>query len=135
MATVLAASDTVASTYQGFLDNTNTPFGQPVAGSTPLQSASATRTSPGTSPLVYTPGTSTNLVPGGTPFSMTEVLSYTFTLAAGSGQASANTSASTTANPVATPAPAGVVLALAGLPILGMGAWLRRRRQPGLATV
>ncbi len=29
-----------------------------------------------------------------------------------------------------TPAPAGLVLALSGLPFLGFGAWLRRRRKP-----
>lgn len=31
---------------------------------------------------------------------------------------------------IATPAPAGLVLALSGTPLLGFGAWLRRRRNP-----
>jgi hypothetical protein len=76
---------------------------------------------------VFTPGTATNnLVPGGAPFSITEVLTFTFTLDAGSGQTSANVSASTVAT---APAPAGLVLALTGVPVLGIGSWLRRRRQ------
>jgi len=120
------ATQSVLSTYQGFLDNTNALFGQPGAGSTPIQTASASSNSPGTTPLVFSPGTSTNnTVPGGTPFSMTDVLTFNFTLGAGSGQATANVSASTVAS---VPAPAGVVLALVSAPFLGIGAWLRRRR-------
>jgi len=122
-----AATQSVTATYQGFLDNTNTLFGQPVAGSTSVQTASASRNSVGTSSLVFSPGTSVNNnVPGGTPFSMTDVLTFTFTLSAGSGQASANVSASTVAS---VPAPAGLVLALTGAPVFGIGAWVRRRRQ------
>jgi len=122
-----SATQSVSVTYQGFLDNTNALFGQPGAGSTPIQTASASRTSPGTSPLVFSPGTATNSgVPGGTPFSITDVLAFTFTLGAGSGQTTANVSASTVA---AVPAPAGLVLVVAGLPFLGIGTWLRRRQQ------
>jgi hypothetical protein len=33
----------------------------------------------------------------------------------------------------ATPAPAGLVLALSGMPVLGLGQWLRRRRAPTAA--
>jgi hypothetical protein len=125
--TNLSATQSVTATYQGFLDNTNTLFGQPAGGSTPIQTASASRTTVGTTSLVYSPGTSVNTsVPGGTPFSMTDVLEFTFTLDAGSGQTTANVSASTVAS---VPAPAGLVLALSGLPILGIGTWLRRRRQ------
>jgi len=121
------ATQAVTSTYQGFLDNTNTLFGKPVAGSTPLQTASASRTSPGTSSLVFSPGTSVNpTTPGGTPFSMTDVLSFTFALDAGSGQTTANVSASTVAS---VPEPASVVVALTGLPVLALGFWVRRRRQ------
>jgi len=121
------ATQSVAATYQGFLDNTNTLFGLPGAGSTPIQNANASRTTVGTSPLVFSPGTSVNTtVPGGTPFSITDVLTFTFTLSAGSGQTTANVSASTVAS---VPAPAGLVLALSGLPVLGIGTWLRRRRQ------
>jgi len=121
------ATQTISATYQGFLDNTNTIFGQPVAGSTPIQTASTTQSSAGTAPLVFSPGASVNnLVPGGTPFSITDVLSFTFMLSAGSGQATANVSASTVAS---VPVPAGVVLALTGIPCLSVGTWLRRRRQ------
>jgi len=120
-----SATQTITATYQGFLDNTNALFGKPAAGSTPIQTASTTQSAVGTKSLVFSPATSSSLVPGGTPFSMTDVLEFTFTLSAGSGQASANVSASTVAS---VPAPAGVVLALTGLPILGIGNWLRRRR-------
>jgi hypothetical protein len=125
--TNLTPTLTVVSTYQGFLDNTDTLFGTPVAGSTPIQTASATLTSPGTAPLVYSPGTSQNVtVPGGTPFSMTDDLTFKFTLDAGSGPDSANASASTVAY---LPGPAGFGLALAALPCLGIGQWLRRRKR------
>lgn len=124
----LSASQSVAVDYQGFLDNSNTLFGQPVAGSTPTISDSATRTTVGTTSLDL--GNSVNpLVPGitaGSKFSMTDVLVFTFTVDAGSGQTAANISASSVAS---VPAPAGLVLALTGLPALGIGGWLRRRRQ------
>jgi hypothetical protein len=122
-----AAKTSVASTYQGFLDNTDTLFGMPVAGSTPLQSASQIKTGVGTAPLVFSPAEAVNMVPAGTPFSLTDVLTFTFTLDPGSGQDTANVSASTVAAVV--PVPAGVILALTGLPVLGAGAWLRRRRK------
>src|SRR5262249_29031417 len=123
--------NSVTATYQGFLDNTNTLFGQPGAGGTPLQTASAAAAPPNSIPLVFSPGTSVNLnVPGGIPFSMTDVLTFTFTALKNSGQDTANVSASTvTPAAVAVPAPAGVVLALTGLPVLGLGTWLRRRWQ------
>jgi len=118
--------NSVTSTYQGFLDNTNTLFGQPVAGSTPLQSATANGSgNPNLStPLVFGPGTVNAFAPGGVPFSMTDVLTFSFTTVAGSGQDTANVAASTVAS---VPAPAGLFLVIAGLPCLGAGAWLRRR--------
>jgi len=125
--TNLSATQSVAITYQGFLDNTNTLFGQPGAGSTPTQTANVSRTTVGSTGFRLNPDPSVNtLVPGGTPFSMTDVLTFTFTLDAGSGQTTANVSASSVAS---VPAPAGLVLALSGLPVLGIGTWLRRRRQ------
>lgn len=51
-------------------------------------------------------------------------LSNELTLTA--GDSNLNVSGTTT---VTTPAPAGLVLALAGLPFLGIGGWLRRRRR------
>jgi len=122
-----SATQAVTSTYQGFLDNTNALFGQPGAGATAVQTASASLTSVGTTPLVFSPGVSVNPnVPGGTPFSMTDALTFTFTLGAGSGQTTANVSASTVAS---VPAPAGLVLALTGLPVLGFGGLVRRIRR------
>jgi len=125
--TNLSATQTISASYQGFLDNTNALFGQPGVGATPIQNASSTQNSAGSSPLVFAPPVSSNgLVPGGTPFSITDVLTFNFKMDAGSGQATANVSGSTVAS---VPAPAGIVLALTGLPFLGIGAWLRRRRQ------
>jgi len=127
-------NQSVSATYQGFLDNTNTLFGQPGAGSTPIQSASASLSGAGTAPLTFGPNNpSVNpLVPGGTPFSLTDVLTFTFTVDPGSGQTTANVSASTVAS---VPAPAGAMLVMAGLPILGIGAWARRRQKMSSAVV
>jgi len=120
-------SASVAATYQGFLSTSNALFAEPVAGSTPIQNASASLTTAGTASLVYSPGTAVNpLVPGGTPFSMTDSAFFSFTVNAGSGQVTANVSGSTVAS---VPAPAALVLALTGAPVLGVGTWLRRRRQ------
>jgi len=126
------ATQSVTATYQGFLDNSNTLFGMPGGAGTPLQTATATLNTIGsTAPLVFSPGVSVNPnVPGGTPFALTDVLELTFTLGAGSGQTAANISATTNVNVAAVPAPAGLLLALSSIPCLGIGAWIRRRRQP-----
>ena len=122
-------TQTVTSTYQGFLDNTNTLFGKPGAGSTPSQSASASLTATGTANLVYSPEPSVSSVPGGTPFSMTDDLKFTFTIGAGSGQDTANASVNT----VATSVPEPSTMAIAGLGALGMiGYGLRRRKALGV---
>jgi|SRR5579884_341726 len=124
------ATDSVSASYQGFLDNTNSLFGQPAGASTPLQTASASLGAPGTAALVFSPSTVTTQVPGGTPFSMTDVLTFTFTLSAGSGQDTANVSASTVA---ALPEPSSMMAAFAAMPFLAIGAWLRRRKQVAIA--
>jgi hypothetical protein len=124
------AGNSVVAHYQGFLDPSNALFGTPGSGGTPVLTASASGvpTPPNlTKPLVFAPATGVSIVPGGTPFSMTDVLTFTFNVTPGSGQDTANVSASTAAT--AVPAPAGLALALAGLPVLGIGGWLRRRRQ------
>jgi hypothetical protein len=122
------ATASATSTYQGFLDNTNTLYGTPAAGGTPLQTAS-TSTPPGlTNPLVYSPAVAVNPnAPGGTAsFSLTDDLFFKVTVGAGGGT---NFGASFTTDVTQiVPAPAGLVLALTGLPVLGVGTWLRRRR-------
>jgi len=119
-----SGTDTAVTTYQGFLDDTNLLFGTPASGATTTLSAM----SAGSGPLVFSPGTETNLVPSKVPFSMTDVLTFTFTIGQGGGTDTANVSATTIAT---APAPGGMALAFAGLPILGIGAWWRRR-QPRL---
>jgi hypothetical protein len=92
-------------------DNGNTLFG--TAGG----SKTATFTSSpfsGTLPILP--------VTGATPYSLTERV--VITAGAGAG----TTSGDFEINSV--PAPAGLVLALAALPVLGLGAWVRRRRVP-----
>jgi hypothetical protein len=57
---------------------------------------------------------------GATPYTLTEKLSFSLSPnsnTSGDGQIT-----------ITTPAPAGVVLALTGLPCCGIGAWIRRRR-------
>lgn len=118
------AGNKVDISVQGFLDNTNTPFGQPVAGGSGAVTSSTTATGL-TTPIVFNPSASINYnVPGGTPFSITTVIEYKFTLAAGSGQDIAGVS---TAVAAAVPAPAGLWLAALGVPCMGLAARLRRR--------
>jgi len=68
---------------------------------------------------------------GTVPYSMTEQITITGTTATTPAITTDN-NASIVAGPnvSTTPAPAGVVLAMAGLPVLGLGLWLRRRLSP-----
>jgi len=90
-------------------DNTNTLFG----GTAP-PGYSQTFTS---SPISGVGGFT---ITGGTPYSLTQRIIITATGQGGltSGDFELQ----------AAPAPAGLVLALTGMPVLGLGAWLRRRR-------
>jgi hypothetical protein len=54
------------------------------------------------------------------------VLTFTFTVDPGSGQDTANAAVSTTATNV-IPEPSSILLALVGVPILGIPTWIRRR--------
>jgi len=101
-----------------YLDNTNAQFG--------------TQQSTPTINLTVGPGASQSdnklayLNTAPTPYSLTEVGKVTLF----SGERLVDGSSATT---VTTPAPGGLVLALACLPVLGVGAWVHRRRALALA--
>jgi len=57
------------------------------------------------------------------PYSMTQIITINFN--AGGGTVSLSSDGSTT---FTNPAPAGFILALTGAPVLGFGAWMRRRK-------
>jgi len=126
-------SISVTANNQSFLDNAigNAAYGTPAAFVTPagvgtgVATGTASLTGSGTAPLNLNPGTVTGVITsGGVPFTLTNVVTFSFTLSAGSsGNAGLSTSTVATA-----PAPAGLVLALTGLPVVGVGSWLRRRR-------
>jgi hypothetical protein len=133
----------VTSNYQGDLDPTNTLFGNGAGAvitpptTNPIASQSTaviTGTASGTGTFTGTfgPGTSSKLVPSTTPFSLQDVQTFFVTASNGSLDTFGATD-STTAS--AVPGPAGVVLVIAGLPILGFGTWMRRRRQVRLTAV
>ena len=117
-------------TYQGYADANNNLFGTtsppPVGG---VASGGAVTT--GLSSFTMADGTLTQgktdtktatFVRTQDLYSLTSVSTFTMT-----GGGSIGFATSTAA---ALPAPAGIVLALSGVPLLGLGHWLRRRRQP-----
>jgi len=119
----------LTATNQGFLDVSSTlPGLNPAGTSTVLATANGSAGAGGTAPLIYNPSPSTVLAPGGVPFVMTEVFTYTFPTAQ-SVTVGDSIVVSGTVGVTAVPVPAGFVLALTGLPALGVGAWFRRRRQ------
>lgn len=92
---------------QAFFDNNNTQFG--TSGGSVLQTFTS-------SPFA---GAAKLGVAGLNPYSLTEL----FTFDSGAGAASGSGDAELT-----TPAPAGLILALTGAPILAIGGWLQRRK-------
>ena len=98
----------------------------PNSHSTPASTTGTVTGTSATESLVYNPHTGTKVVPSHDPFSLTSVSYFTFTGKAGD-DANLSNSLDTAA---AAPAPAGIMLALTGIPFLGIGTpWLRRRRQ------
>jgi hypothetical protein len=132
----IGSGSSVSSTFQSWLDAGNMEFGGVNGGPAPAGPAltpgagtavqSAGASGGGALPLVYTPGTATNIANRGGSFSLSGRLTFTFTT--GSGGEEADVGTSTMALPVAVPAPAGLALILSGLPVLGLGGLLRRRR-------
>jgi hypothetical protein len=108
------------------LSNTQTPLASATVTYQTFINATGftkiTETSTSGNVVIADPGT----VPG--PYTLKSVTTITvnpFLV----GSASVQTTGSSVVDVAAVPAPAGVVLALAGTPILGFGCWLRRRRQ------
>jgi hypothetical protein len=96
-------------TFQSWLDTTNTEFGMPASGTGGVQNLT-----PGISNTINTE------VPFAVPFSLTNQFEWTV----GSSGGVTSFDGLTT---VTTPAPAGLLLLVSGLPVFGF-AWLRRRK-------
>jgi hypothetical protein len=118
--TTAAGSGKVTVTYAGYADATNTKFGTQVAAG------------PGSYDIVATggqggngggPALTNSFSPNGAKYSLTDVLKIQTTDSVNITNVTGNV------NVTPTPAPAGAVLALSGLPFVGLGAWLRRRKQ------
>jgi hypothetical protein len=93
---------------QAFFDSSNKLFG---TGGTPSANQLFTSSGPFS-------GSADFGVTGGTPYSLTEIITITAGAGGGAGSGDAG---------IVAPAPAGLVLALTGMPFLGLGVWLRRR--------
>jgi len=100
--------------FNSYLDTTNAQFGTQQGTPTILLSP----LSPGSS---LSGDTSAALTGTPSPYSLTEVAKITLA----NGDKLTDLSSGTTV----VPAPAGLALALTGLPLLGLGGWLRRRKQ------
>ncbi len=96
-------------TYQTFQDTANNDFGS--------------TSSSGILSFTSSPYSGSGLLPvsAATSYSLTQTITINY----GTGVTGTT---SGDAEMTATPAPAGLLLALSGMPVLGVGAWLRRRR-------
>jgi hypothetical protein len=108
-------------TFNSCLDQTNTQFGTSGSGVTGTPTINFT-VAPGNSGPPNPPGPNSYavLTVSQTPYSLTQVAQFTLA----NGDVLTDGSSGTT---VTSPAPAGLVLALTGLPCLLLGRWLRRR--------
>ena len=112
------------STFQAWGNAANTS-----AFNTGATAGQQSVTSPGgsTVPMVLTPDQAAfDFVRSGN-FAMSQTLTLSLTNAAGSAGQIQGTTTITATNPI--PAPAGLALVLSGLPVLGLGALLRRRKK------
>lgn len=118
---------TVGANYYGVLSSTNALYTLPTgSNNTPLMTGSGSISGVGnTGTLPLNPATATAVVSSAAPFSLTSDLTYTITASGDINGDTVGESISTAAS--AIPAPAGLILALTGLPCLGLGRWLRRR--------
>lgn len=111
-------SGSVSGTFVGSADAGNTLFG---AGFSPATLA-LTFSASGSSKSFAADGAAHGFLPSGSPYSLTSMATYTVSGASSLTLTGGNIQTSP------TPAPAGLILALSGLPVLGLG-WVRRRRQ------
>jgi len=118
-----------AGTFQSVADYTNNLFGGlpngPVSGSFSSSSDIVLVPAVGTGTTSFSGGHDTTVTVGATPFSLSNEFRLT-SLSVGAGSSLELTGITTLS---AVPAPPTVVLALGGLPVLGIGQWLRRRQQ------
>jgi hypothetical protein len=104
--------------FTSYADTSNTLFG--TTGSTVASTSVSYQTVGGESGAK---NSSTSFFPSGATYSLTNEGDYTMT---GGVQVSVVQGATTV---TATPVPAGIVMALSGVPFLAAGGWLRRRRR------
>jgi hypothetical protein len=117
--TLLANSvNPVVTTYTGFASTSNALFDMSQT-STPTGNYSANGQFGSGSGSAL----SSLFSPNGATYSLTKRLDLDITGPAGITNLSSNLQVTP------TPVPAGIVMALSGMPVLGIGAWMRRRRQ------
>jgi hypothetical protein len=105
----------LAGIFQAYADNTNLDFGTGFTNGPQTAVPSGSTFDTGSASGLFTRPTSSS------PYSLTSMVYLTM-----GGNADINYANHVNVTPV--PAPAGVVLAAASLPFLGIGAWLRRRK-------
>jgi hypothetical protein len=116
-----SSSDTgVTESGQGWLDQSN----QLYAGATGGPGGTNILATTG---LLTAPAKGSTTFSGDVPYSWTEQYTLSGLVLAGTGISTDNRET------ISVPAPAGLVLAITGMPVLGLGAWFRRRRTGAVA--
>jgi len=110
----------VLESGQGWVDQSNQLYGGATGG-------------PGGVNIVATSGLLSSFPAQGSK-TFTATPPYSWTVQYSLGATSIGTTISTDhSESISTPAPAALILALTGMPVLGAGAWFRRRRTPAVA--